>query len=222
MNTLKREELEEILIKFSYQEENEQEAQKAFTIFYREYSKYLYKVIYEAKKSATYFYNDLIDIVVQNTFLKIYEKPLDFIIEENETDIEVDKKLKGYLSVVAKNELKGLLNKKYCAQEHDLIIDDDESFFDPPDIKISEIEELSHNQKVLQEVLLTFSERDRLILLSLYDCHEEGKKTPKNTMAWLIKAHSTSDVNIRKIKSRCEKKIREYFEKNTTLKPIKR
>jgi hypothetical protein len=219
---LKKEELEEILLKFSYREENEREAQEAFFIFYREYSKYLSKVVYEAKKTAIYFYNDIVDIVVDNTFLKIYEKSLDFVINEEDSDSDVDKKMKGYLAVIAKNELRGLLNKKYCYQEHSLIIDDDESIFDPLEIEITEIGELSHNQKILQEVLMTFSERDRSILLSLYNCHEEGRNTPKETMAWLMKTHQTSDMNIRKIKSRCEKEIREYFEKNTTLKPLKR
>lgn len=219
---MKKEELEEILLKFSYREENEREAQEAFFIFYREYSKYLSKVVYEAKKTAIYFYNDIVDIVVDNTFLKIYEKSLDFVINEEDSDSDVDKKMKGYLAVIAKNELRGLLNKKYCYQEHSLIIDDDESIFDPLEIEITEIGELSHNQKILQEVLMTFSERDRSILLSLYNCHEEGRNTPKETMAWLMKTHQTSDMNIRKIKSRCEKEIREYFEKNTTLKPLKR
>jgi hypothetical protein len=219
---LKKEELEEILLKFSYREENEREAQEAFFIFYREYSKYLSKVVYEAKKTAIYFYNDIVDIVVDNTFLKIYEKSLDFVINEEDSDSDVDKKMKGYLAVIAKNELRGLLNKKYCYQEHSLIIDDDESIFDPLEIEITEIGELSHNQKILQEELMTFSERDRSILLSLYNCHEEGRNTPKETMAWLMKTHQTSDMNIRKIKSRCEKEIREYFEKNTTLKPLKR
>ncbi|SNZ01186.1 RNA polymerase sigma factor [Flagellimonas pacifica] len=219
---MKKAELEEILLKFSYQEDDEQEAHKAFTIYYHEYSRYLHTVIFEAKKSATYFYDDLVDIVAENTFLKIYNKPLDFIIEDHETDLDVDKKMKGYLATIAKNELKGLLNKGYCAQEHDLTIDDDSVFFDPPEIILPEENEIGHYQKVLQEVLLTFSERDRLILLSVYDCHQEGKKRPKEIMAWLAEVHSTSDMNIRKIKSRCDKKIREHFEKKTTLKPLKR
>ena len=219
---MKKEELEEILLKFSYREENEQEAQESFIIFYRKYSKYLYKVVLEAKKSASYYYDDLVDIVVNNTFLKIYEKSLDFLIKEEDTDVDVDKKMKGYLAVIAKNELNSLLNKKFCYQEHNLIIDDDESLFDPEEIELSEENVLSDNQKILQQVLLTFSERDRLILLSLYDNHEQGRKTPKDVMAWLMKIHNTSDMNIRKIKSRCDKKIKEYFKKHTTLKPLKR
>lgn len=219
---MKKTELEETLLTFSYKEENEQEAHKAFTKFYHEYSRYIYKVIIEAKKSAPYFYDDIVDIVAENTFLTIYDNPLDFIIEENDTDQVVDKKLKGYLAVIAKNELKGLLNKGYCLQEHDLILDNEEIFFDPPEIQLPADNEISVFQKILQEVLLTFSERDRLILLSIYDCHQEGKKRPKETMKWLAEVHNTSDMNIRKIKSRCDKKIIEHFEKTTTLKPVKR
>jgi len=222
MNTLKKAELEEILLKFSYKEENELEAHKAFTIFYHEYSKYLSKVVFEAKRAAIYFYEDLVDIVVNNSFLIIYNSPLDFNIEDQDCDLDVDKKMKGYLAVIAKNELKGLLNKKYCLQEHDLTIDDKDFSFDPPEIEINRAHNLSYNQRILQEVLLTFSERDRLILLSVYDCHEVGKKRPKDIMAWLTKVHNTTDMNIRKIKSRCDKKIKEYFERNTTLKPLKR
>jgi DNA-directed RNA polymerase specialized sigma24 family protein len=219
---LKKSELEGLLLTFSYKEENKNEAQRAFELFYREYSKYLYKVVYEAKKSAPYFYNELIDIVVGNVFIKIYNKPLDFIISEDETDEDVDKKMKGYLAKIAKNELYTLLKKEYCKQEHRLIIDDDESFFEPPQVVIQEDVKLSHSQKLLNEVLYTFSERDRLIILSIYDYHQEGKNCPKEIMDWLVQTHKTSSVNIRKIKSRCDKKIIEYFEKHSTLKPLKR
>ena len=216
---LKKEDLEDILLRFSFKEENVEEAEEAFTIFYREYSKYLYAVVAKIKNDFADYYDDLIDAVVTNTFIKIYNKPpIHFKISKDDTDKVVNKKMKGYLAKVAKNELYDLLKKNVLKQEHLLSIDDSEIDFDPPDISGIENIELSFNEKLLKEILLTFKERDQSILLNMYKYHEEGKKSPKEVRVWLAKVHNTTELNIRKIKSRCEAKIKEHFEKHTNFK----
>ena len=51
--------------------------------------------------------------------------------------------------------------------------------------------------------------------------YDEGKKTPSDVLKTLSEMYNTTNVNIRKIKERSEKKIKDYFIKNTQLKPLK-
>ena len=216
-----KEELEEILLKFSYKEDYKEEADKAFVKLYRAYSKYLTFVVRRSKEKYYNFYDEIIHDVVNNTFLKIYEKPFNFDISSKDTYTVVDKKFKGYLSRIAKNELIDLTSRNHAKEEHKLYIDDDDLNFDPPEIKV--IKELtpSENKKLLKEVLLTFSEMQRSIILELYEYHVEGKKPPKEVISRLIRIHKTTKENIRQIKHRCDKKIVEHFKKHSKLKPLK-
>lgn len=200
---------------FSYKEEFKSNAENSFTIFYREYSKYLYKVVIEAKKKYTFLRNDIIDDIVNNTFLKIYENPLLFQIDESHSDQSTDARLKAYLSTIAKNNLKDLLNTE-IKENHLKIIDDDEQIFDPPEIETDENISLSQMRIILDEVLNTFKERDKAILLTLYEFYEEGKNTPSETLDWLCKVHKTTRDNIKAIKSRCNKKIIDHFNSKLT------
>lgn len=201
---------------FSYKEEFKSNAENSFIKFYREYSKYLYKVVMEAKRKYTFLRDDIIDDIVNNTFLKIYDNPLLFIIDENLSDSMIDAKFKAYLSTIAKNNLKDLLNTE-IKENHLKIIDDDELNFDPPEIEVHEDVSLSEMRITLDEVLNTFKERDRAILLTLYEFHEEGKNTPSTTLDWLCEVHKTTRDNIKAIKSRCNKKIIDHFKSKLTI-----
>lgn len=203
---------------FSYKEEFRSDAENSFTKFYREYSKYLYKVVIEAKKKYPFLRDDIIDDIVNNTFLKIYENPLLFQIDESHSDHITDARFKAYLSTIAKNNLKDLLNTE-IKENHLKIIDDDEQIFDPPEIEIEENISLSQMRIILDEILNTFKERDKAILLTLYEFYEEGKNTPSKTLDWLCEVHKTTRDNIKAIKSRCNKKIIDHF--NSKLKNTK-
>lgn len=212
---MKKSEIEDILMNFSYKDEFRSNAENSFIIFYREYSKYLYKVVIEAKKKYTFLRNDIIDDIVNNTFLKIYENPLLFQIDESQSDLSTDTRLKAYLSTIAKNNLKDLLNTE-LKENHLKIIDDDEQIFDPPEIETEENISLSQMRIILDEVLNTFKERDKAILLTLYEFYEEGKNTPSETLDWLCEVHKTTRDNIKAIKSRCNKKIIDHFKSKLT------
>lgn len=207
---MKKSEIEELLINFSYKEEFKSNAENSFIEFYRVYSKYLYKVVIEAKRKYSFLRDDIVDDIVNNTFLKIYENPLLFIIDETLSDSSTDARFKAYLSTIAKNNLKDLLNTE-IKENHLKIIDDDDEKFDPPEIEVDENFSLSEMRVTLNEVLNTFKERDRAILLTLYEFYEEGKNTPTETLDWLCQIHKTTRDNIKAIKSRCNKKIIDHF-----------
>lgn len=219
---MKKEDIEDILLSFSFKEESRKEAEKAFASFYREYAGYLFVVVRNIKKDFDQFYEDLIDAVVTNTFVKFYNNPpMNFEILQGDTDRDVNQKMKGYLSKMARNELYDLLNTNVLKQEHQLTIDDDDIDFDPPDIIEMKTLQLGENEQLLEKALMTLKERDRHILINIYRYHEEGKKSPKELRSWLAKIHNTTELNIRKIKSRSEEKIKEYFEKHAKIKTIK-
>jgi DNA-directed RNA polymerase specialized sigma24 family protein len=231
-------EIEEILLKFSYNKDSRNEAEIAFVLFYKEYSRYLTKVVSEALKKYPFFVRETINNVINDTFLKIFLNPFSFEIKDDDTDESTNLKLKGYLAIIAKNiiydSVEIAIKENYLRktdedslkENHLKLIDDDEQYFDPPDVIIPEELPLSQKRKILDEILNTFKERDRLILLTLYEYYyKDGdgkiKYTPTEVLDWLEITHKTSRANINQIKSRCDKKIIEHFEKSNLKIPTK-
>ena len=157
----------------------------------------------------------LFQATMNNAFFKIYSNPLSFSIPEGAKN---DNCFKAWISVVANNELKTLL-KDYFTKESDLSIIDEELIQENESIN-SDIAD-SLNIKMLNDALDTLNDRDREILLTLYNYHEDGKNTPSYVLDAICKLHNTTKPNIRKIKERSEKKIVEYFSKLSQLKPLK-
>lgn len=213
--SMTKEEIEDILLAISDKEHDECAAVSAFTILYRGYSKFLNSVVSRGLKDRGIYDEEILNTVLNNTFLIIYEKPLIFsfsAIAEN------DLSFKAWLSTVAKNELKRLL-EEYYKDSHPLEI----VVSDPAIEEIELDEEIfeSANLKTLNEALLLLSERDRHILRTIYLYHEEGKNTPSYVLRNLCEMFDTTTANIRKIKERSEKKIAEYVSSKLQLKPLK-
>jgi len=209
------EEIEDILLIISEQEENEKDASKAFTCLYRGYSRYLGKVVANALKERGIYDEHLFNAVINNTFHKLYLDPLSFSFKQSAKD---DKSFKGWLAVVAKNELKKLINEYYDERFTSELVGDEAVI---ESIDVPEEFQRSINQKTLYKALKILSERDKHILRTLYLYYEEGKKTPSTVLDRLCRMHDTTKDNIRQIKRRSESKIIEYFAKNTELKPLK-
>jgi RNA polymerase sigma factor (sigma-70 family) len=209
------EKLEEILLNIDYKSEDEKSAVNAFDDLYKEYSKFLSSVVKNSLKKMGIYDEHLFQTIINNVFYKIYEKPLAFSTPENAKN---DNCFKAWMSVIAKNELNSLI-KEYYSKEKNLEIVVDEPFLED-EIIDSELAE-SINVKMLKDALNTLSERDKEILISLYNYHEEGKNTPSSVLDTIAKLHNTTKPNIRKIKERSEKKIIEYFSNLSQLKPLK-
>lgn len=208
------EELEEILLTISYKEEDNQEALKAFETLYRNYSKILSSIVKVSLKNMGIYDEQLYKSIMNNVFHTIFEKPLSFTVPKNAKN---DNCFKAWLSVIAKNEFKSLI-KEYYGKEDSL--NENEDYVS--EVSESGINHLkSKNMKLMDEALNTLSERDKHIMTTLYNYHEEGRKTPSDVLDYLCKLHSTTKINIRKIKERSEKKIIEFFAKHTLLIPLK-
>lgn len=216
---MKSEDLEEILLAIAYKEEDSQKADSSFNTLYREYSKLLYAVVRKRLSNMGICDEQILDAVINNTFLNIYENPLLFSFPKNVAN-KTDGSFKAWIITIAKNELMDMLNeyKPLNVKSNDDKIESafQETYLDNDTIEISRI-----NIQILEEALKTISERDREILRTLYMYHEEGKNTPSEVLNELCSFFGTTRDNIRKIKERSEKKIVEYFSKHTQLKPLK-
>lgn len=214
---LSKKQIEDILLKFSYKEDSRKEAEESFVLFYKVFSKYLTKVVTQALKKYPFFSDETITDVTNDTILKLFQNPFSFKISIDDTDKSTNLKLKGYLAIIAKNIIFDSVDYTF-KENHLKIIDDDGIYFDPPAFIILEEIPISESRKILDEILNTFKERDRLILLTLYEYYYKDsdgkvKYTPSEVLDWLEITHKTTRTNINQIKSRCDKKIREHFEK---------
>jgi len=204
-------ELEETLLIISYKEENEKEAQIAFSKLYKEYGKFLYSLVKKREKDT-----QIVSATVSNVFLAMYDNPLSFKARKGETS---DGSFKAWLSVVAKHELLKLYKEYFDEKISFNESDSDSSVFESTEVDENQLENI--NFKILQGALDSLNERDREIMLTLYTYYEEGKKTPSEILELLCKKYNTSKDNIRQIKVRSEAKIIDYFSKVSPLKPIK-
>ncbi|HTN37294.1 MAG TPA: hypothetical protein VL053_09480 [Arachidicoccus sp.] len=209
------EEVENILLAISDKDNDEKSAVAGFTALYHSYGRFLNSVVSRVLKDIGIYDEHVLNTVVNNTFFKLYQKPLIFSFRKEATD---DKGFKAWLSIVAKNDLKASLAEYYRGTLSLEIVNDE------PVIESDELKEeifVNVNLKVLDKALQLLSERDKYILLTLYLYYEEGKNTPSDVLKILCNMYDTTPVNIRKIRERAEKKIEEYFSKNSHLKPLK-
>lgn len=210
-----KEEIEYILLQLSDRIENERDAVVAFNLLYRGYSKFLSSVISASLRNSGIYEKHLVDTVLNNTFLIIYEKPLSFSFPPGAVD---DNRFKAWLATVARNELKRLL-MEYYSTTVSLALVTCEPVADSEELAEEVFEGV--NFKILDDALNTLSERDKNILQTLYLFYEEGKKTPSDVLYMICKMYDTTNPNIRKIKERSEKKIAEYFIRHSQLIPLK-
>ncbi len=207
--------LEEILLTISFKEEDERLALDAFDILYKEYSKILSAIVKKNLKEMGIYDEQLLQTVINNVFFKLYERPLAFTLPDMAKN---DNCFKGWLSVVSRNELLSLLDD-YFGKDYKLEVTHVNQ--DCSGIEVSEELCESVNSKLMNEALNLLSNRDREIMLTLYNYYEEGKKTPTEILNQIAKLHNTTKPNIRKIKERSEKKIIEYFSTKSELTPVK-
>lgn len=88
--------------------QNMRAAQQAFNEFYQTYKGYLFKICHKAMKSYPGFRAEHVKDVVNNIFIKIFEKADTFnpAISGKIVKVTNDEKVKGWMEGIAKNETK--------------------------------------------------------------------------------------------------------------------
>lgn len=202
--------VEELLLTISEHLNEPEQANKAFSEIYWRFSEKLTKSMRGILKSKGIYAPDLVEYTVSNTFMEIFHNPLDFSYD-NETHSSEETAFRGYLYVIARNELMDLMKKSIKHSELHEVNIEDEVIENMEDIKV-EFEALSGNRLLLEKALSVLSERERAILLAYYDCYAEGKYTPSETLDIICEYWGTTRDNARQIKSRSLKKVKQRLE----------
>lgn len=207
--------LEDILLAIALKDDDLIKAHDSFSTLYKNFSKQLQNILKKVLKDLGKYDEELLDVVMNNTFYTIYDNPpLEFEMKGN---ANLENCFLAYLVKIAKHDVFKQL-KIFYGKEIYL-----ES--DIPDVVFEEEEfeeyEDSTNIKILNQALNQLRPEHREILLALYNYHEEGKNTPTQVLDILCETYGTTRDNIRQIKKRSEDKVKEYIKNNSNLIPQK-
>jgi hypothetical protein len=185
-------------------------AHSAFNEFYARYQKILYESVFflcrylpNQEKTARLVFN--------NTFLNAYQYAHSFSIGD-ETDPEIKrKKIIGWLFAIAKTDLKSQFSSKVDKQQEEKL------YAAMLKNAASGTKEETYNEHMVKLAIEQIpKERDREIFnvyWLYYEPTEKGnaKKLPDDVSKGLAAKFNTTDVNIRKIISRCNKIAWDYL-----------
>jgi RNA polymerase sigma factor (sigma-70 family) len=204
---------EELFLLMSYKDENQIEAQKAFSIFYDRYKNFLWNLCYFiCHNCKTNENNELAKDLFQNTMISIYTYGNTFDPQKS--------KVTTWMSRIAKSELYKLLCdiKEYRIDENLEVLLSESAANEEME---TDFENQSPEQNALKEAIESLSEREQEVLLT-YIMYEDGnKQLPLAIRQHLIDKYATTQQNIQQIKSRSLKKIKDHIVNHSKLSIIK-
>lgn len=206
-------EIEDLLLVMSYRNENEAEAEKAFSELYNSYSKFLYNIVFNAFEAIEIIDEDIINDIVNDTFMIVYRKPLSFKVLDN---AEKDYSFIGWLSSIARRKFLRIIeisNKSKFKIILEDFNDDNSNFYN---IDIDETGKDSPNMKKLKTALNKLGDKKREMFLATImveansnekDSEEQVKYKKSKDLDDISNLFQTSRENIRQNKSRCMKLV---------------
>jgi len=209
LKPLTNEALADLFLSMALKEDDRQEAEKAFAVFYNRYKNYLYTVVINACKSWEMYGDELVQAVHQNTFLTVFEKAESFLqIEEVPTDRQ-EKRMKSWLGRIAEREMYKLLRELKGEKEkidyHDDLTNLENS--------VEEIKSQKSDDFLLAEKALnSLKERDRNILVTYLMFEDGNKNLPSSEIQRLADMWDVLPDNMRQIKKRSLEKAKKYIE----------
>lgn len=204
LQPLTNEALANLFLAMAMKEEDRQNAEKAFTEFYNRYKNFLFTVIKKACKSWEMYGDELIETVFENTFLTVFDKAETFLKLDDIPFERQEKRMKAWLSQIAKNEMLQLL-RQYRIDKDKIEFTDDLNFIERIENETKEI--TSDDILLAEKALKTLSERDRNILVT-YLIYEDGnKKLPSSEIQKLADMWGVLPDNMRQIKKRSLTKL---------------
>jgi RNA polymerase sigma factor (sigma-70 family) len=196
--------VEELLLIISEKESDESEAHKAFTILYRRFSEFLLSAVNRQLASKGIYNKELAEDTVTNTFYEVYLNPLSFKFDTDTHNSE-ERAFKAWLSVIARNEWADIVRAAIKTASMNVLTDNGEL----NDTFVELV--LSKNRKLLDNALAGLTDRERDILLTCYDYHEEDKYTPSEVLDALCEIWGTTRPNVRQLKKRALDKVKAYI-----------
>lgn len=209
LKPLTNEDLAELFLSMAMKEDDRQEAEKAFAVFYNLYKNYLYTVVRNACKPWTMYGEELIQAVHENTFLTVFEKAEDFMLIEDIPFERQEKRMKSWLGKIAHREMLQLL-RQFKKDKEKIEYHDDLTFLENSDEEIKP--QKSKDFLLAEKALNTLSERDRNIFVTYLMFEDDNKKLPSSEIQRLAEMWDVLPDNMRQIKKRSLEKMKKYIE----------
>lgn len=198
---------EELFLHMAMKDDDRLSAEKAFSIFYKRFYKYLMQLCISVCKPFKRYGSDLPELIFTNTLLKVYQKAESFIcIEKLTGEDKKELRIKAWLGRIAERELYTFLKKNSTHTNLDFK-DDMSEFedicFDPEEIPPPPNEKMIKLEAALQQL----SDRDRDILMTSYLFEKENKTMPREVIKDLCDHWGILPDNLRQIRSRSIHKL---------------
>lgn len=200
-----------------FRDDEPQEAQDAFNEFYRRYCHFLtFIVARNCPKNSAYYDESLIKATVHNTFYRVYFRAETFISDEKKDKVIVERQVKAWLSIIAKNELRQLLKATIpYLKNYDLKDDFTSSTLLESPVYLQEDEPVSIKRELIDKALGCLPEREKEVLLTYFRFEDGKKQLPKEELERLAVLYDTTSDNLRQIKLRALKKVKDYIKANS-------
>lgn len=202
-----------------YQDDEPQEAEEAFIEFYSRYSRFVTAVVVKnCPKGSAYYDESLIKGTVHNTFLKVYLRAETFKTEGETDEVKLERRIKAWLSQIAKNEMMQLLKTTIPYLNNHKFTENDTST-EPADLPsyLRDDEPTSIERDLIDRALASLPERDRDVLLTYTRFQKGKKKLPTEELERLATLYDTTSENLRQIKSRAFKKVKDFIRSNSSF-----
>ncbi len=203
---------EDLIVFMSMEKEDHEVANSAFSEFYSRHVRYIYFII--NKHYANRLNDpDLVNILVQDTFLKAFKHAASYRpISRDQKDKE-EQYIHAWLAQIAENLFFDTINikNKSILSYHDeeSLSEEYEKQFKYHSDNFFQSYPISEKTKIITEVLESLKERDRIIILTYFDYYEKDKYLPRDVMKELCETFNTTSDNVRLIKNRIIKEIKE-------------
>jgi len=173
-------------------------AQRAFTVIYQKYAQALFTIC--SKVCGARIETDLI---YEKVWKRVYDYPK-YSTSKNNC------KFITWLNRIAVNAWKDIQQKIFlCDNLPPEKLPEMEAPDEPEEERLPSIEEITLKKSL---TMLTDKERDILLTYMQYESNDD-KQLPRNILGQLKTKYNTTSANIRQIKSRSLKKVKEFIEK---------
>ncbi|MDJ1485984.1 sigma-70 family RNA polymerase sigma factor [Cytophagaceae bacterium YF14B1] len=201
----------DLLYQIMDKEENPAVAKTAFNEFVNRFGKYLYSQCYQACQGLADAQELACDLT-QDVFLKIWLDPSTFN-EDGITDpVRLRKRIKAWLSRIARNRFNDYFDEFRIGGVEYLDEKQMEQLTEPEHVFFERIP-----SEKIEKALATLSARSLDILrtyMEYGDIDNPKAHLPDKQLKILTERYQTSSDNVRQIKHRAIKSLKEYFQKN--------
>lgn len=202
-----------------YQEDEPQEAEEAFNEFYNRYCRFVTAVVAKnCPEGSAYYDESLITATVHNTFYKAYFRAETFELGGEAEEVKVERRIKAWLSAIAKNELRQLLKTTIPYLNYHKFTEDDNGT-EPAELPayLREDEPTSLERDSIHRALASLPEREQEVLLTYMRFQDGKKQLPTEELERLATFYDTTSDNLRQIKFRAFKRVKDFIRANSNF-----